>query len=96
MTIPELVELIAPAKWWLLDNGYEIRAGTYERAEMSLACGVWDKKTLLEFSRLVLPPGRRGRVRLCLNPPVEARAIAALAFLIRNVEPNNEENEGEV
>ena len=38
-----------------------------------------------EYADMILQPSRRGRVTLILLPPVEARALVVLRWLLRSV-----------
>ena len=38
------------------------------------------------YADSLVPPGRRGRIKLVLNPPAYARGIALLAWLLRSID----------
>jgi hypothetical protein len=49
-------------------------AGELEDAELRLLAMRWNRFDPAVYARLLLPPGRRGRLRLVLCRPAEARA----------------------
>ncbi len=61
-------------------------ASEYEHTATRIRCDKMDAAMCRAFAKLVLPPGRRGRVCLVLDSPYNARALAALAFLLARVE----------
>jgi hypothetical protein len=80
----EALKLLHILKWHMNDLGFLVLAGEAEDAEFHVRRLPPEK--LIEYSRLILPPGRRGRVTLILAPPYEARARAMLVGILRSVE----------
>jgi hypothetical protein len=84
MTPAEASRILCKAKWVMLDMGMPMEAHEAEQAE--LRCLRFSVEDLHAYSHFVLPKGRRGRVRLLLCRPEQARAIAFIAAVLRSVE----------
>ncbi len=93
-TLPELSR--AEAKtwlWWLAwqasDGGFKLLAGEFELAYHNVACG-FSSQQLKDFSKMILPEGRRGYVRLVLNSRY-ARGLILLAAILRSTKDDQAE-----
>ncbi len=86
MTTNEAADLLEKAKFVLSDMGLDYAAGEAERYETDLRSPWANAETAHAWANYVLPPGRRGRVTLCLNRPETARALAFIAGVLRTIE----------
>lgn len=87
MTRDEVLYWLCLARRHLEDAGYKACAYEFENAEARI-CGFgslpgFTPEQAKGYARLILPPGRRGRVQLVLRRPYEARAKAMLVGLLR-------------
>jgi len=82
MTRQEVLLYLHTLKWFLSDLGYDCVAGKYEDAEMKLYADRLNQAQCREYADMILRRGRRGRVTLILLPPVEARALVVLRWLL--------------
>jgi hypothetical protein len=85
MTPHEASRILGTAKWVMLDMGMTIEAGEAEDAELFLLRNPTPEEART-YADFVLPKGRRGRVKLLLCRPEQARAIAFIAAVLRTVE----------
>lgn len=83
MTRAEILIWLNRIKWLLLDMGFTAAACQYEDAELRLPGDGFGAAGCHQYAAYLLPPGRRGRARLALRAPEEARALAVLAGLVR-------------
>jgi hypothetical protein len=83
MTPREVQSLLFNLKWAVEDAGYSQLAGGIEDVEMLFMYGITVEQTR-EYADLLLPPGKKGRVRLVLSRPYEARVYAFLVGLLRS------------
>lgn len=85
MTPREASKILAAAKHVMEDMGLRIEASEAERIEAMLWFGLEpdDIKRLADY---VLPRGRRGRIRLVLLAPEQARAVALIACVLRSID----------
>lgn len=85
MNRDEVIKYLATLKWFLSDQGYTALAGMYEDAEIKLVWGHLIPAQCHIYANMVLPKGRRGRVRLILHTKMEARALVLLRWLLRSI-----------
>ena len=85
MTQKEVLRYLHNLKWVLANLDYGHVAGLYEDAELRLCARRMTPAQCREYANTFCPPGKRGRVRLSLSRPVEARAIVLLRWLLRNI-----------
>jgi len=83
MTPREVQSLLFNLKWAVGDAGYSLQAGVIEDAEMLFLHGITVEQTRT-YADILLPPGKKGRVRLVLSRPYEARVYAFLVGLLRS------------
>lgn len=91
MTLQEALDLLHVAKWLLYDTGFAVQAQSIEDVETKLLLFQMrneapGKETLKQYAALLLPPGRRGRAKLVLRRPEEARALAMTKGILLSVE----------
>lgn len=72
--------------WHLSDSGYGSIASIVSDAHLRVDALKWPSSLCSEYAGMLLPPGRRGRARLALLHPYEARALALCAAILRSVE----------
>lgn len=85
MTAQEAVAILGAAKHVMNDmGGLMVEAGQAENAECLLYRNP-SRELAHQLADSILPPGKRGHVRLVLYPPQNARATAFLAAVLRAV-----------
>lgn len=67
----------------LLDAGYTAMAMQAEDIAIRLSLGM-SAEERRRYADMILPRGHRGRVRLALLSPFEARALALMAAIVRS------------
>jgi hypothetical protein len=83
MTRDEAARWLSRMKWIVADAHYTVMAGEIEDAELRLP-----ELTIAEirqYADYLLPPGKRGRVKIVLRNPYEARALALTAAILRSI-----------
>lgn len=86
MTRDEACDWLFKAKWVLVGMGYSLIAADVEQAEILVYQRRVTVVNLREHADYLVAPGRRGRITLVLHRPVEARALAFAAAVLRAVE----------
>ncbi len=82
-TRDEALDILHALKWMLSDERQSALAGFIEDVEMRLVRLRIDE--LPGYADLLLPPGHRGRVQLCLSNPYTARVEALVVGLLRSI-----------
>jgi len=84
ITAQKAAYILRVAKWVMHDMGCCIEAGDAEDCELFLMRDptIEDCRARADY---VLPPGKRGRIKLVLYPRPAARAAAFIAAILRAV-----------
>ncbi len=83
MTRSEADKLLHQVMWLLADNKQIVVAWMYEEARERIR--ILSNDDIKTYADFVLQPGRRGRIRLVLHSPYEARAIALLFGILKDI-----------
>lgn len=84
MTKEEADFLLHHLKFYLADEGFVVCAIEAERTQERIKH--LTSQQAKEYANFVLPPGKRGRVRLVLYQPYEARGYVLIAAILKNIE----------
>lgn len=84
VTRPEARVILLDLKELLIDEHETWLAGLVEDVLVRLLS--MDREACQAYADFILPRGRRGRVRLTLSRPYEARVFAFLAGILRSIE----------
>lgn len=84
MTKDEADFLLHHLKFQLLDGGFKWTAMEVERIQTRIKS--LTSEQCKEYATYILPPGKRGRVKLVLSQPFEARGYILMAAILRTIE----------
>lgn len=85
MTRAEALKVVHWIRWHFNDRGCLLLESLAEDCESRLASGFSPEDFKAWAAILLLPPGKRGRVRLVLHHPYQARALALLNAVVCSV-----------
>jgi hypothetical protein len=84
VTRKEADKILHWLQWFLSDKGHMVDAGMVEDSRFVVNRAPIEN--IRAFAKYVLPPGKRGRIRLCMTSPFLARVRAMHFGILTSIE----------